>query len=508
MKSVLLITVQTLFTLSLFAQKAPITIETDSKELAEAFDWAKEKARSFVLTGKSGPVNIYKKDQASETVDYLPSYWAGYPLRTAFYSRDFCHQAIGAHLLGLEEENFTMLQAFAKSATKSRKWYPLWAINFDGSPYLLDYKSDQNFVREIPAVFELVETNFDLYNWTKDTRYLNDASLWTYNQMAVSEFVTLHDVAKVNGVADADGAGNIFQGTSTYNEHMDQTLIESGDGIGSQYRAYRSFSEIARLKNDQSLAKEYTKKAQDLWTYFNTDWGIRDNAELYNRGYDTKRDPVSGWGKENSWFMPLKGITDLNSTRHQHYLNFIDEQLSSPQGLPKNIEAITYVPEVFFKYGQDETGWKWLKYIISKINTVHAVETLTGTNGNYPEVSFVLISNIVQDLTGIQPGQGAVSIETCSHLPQEIGSVKIHNVPIGEALYEVEQKGTQQSTLRYSGSTQPQQWRAGFPGKHAYLYVNGKKKKSQIGLKNGFTYSYVDLKLVPTTSYVVTTSAK
>ena len=71
------------------------------------------KARSFVVTGKKGPVNISDVNDESEIVDYIPAYWAGYPLRTAFYSRDFCHQIAGAHLLGLEEENFTMMKAFA-----------------------------------------------------------------------------------------------------------------------------------------------------------------------------------------------------------------------------------------------------------------------------------------------------------------------------------------------------------------------------------------------------------
>ena len=50
-----------------------------------------------------------------------------------------------------------MLRAFAASATAGRKWYPLWALNFDGSPFKLDYAGDHSFVREVPAVFELVE---------------------------------------------------------------------------------------------------------------------------------------------------------------------------------------------------------------------------------------------------------------------------------------------------------------------------------------------------------------
>ncbi|WP_418359870.1 hypothetical protein [Sphingobacterium detergens] len=505
MKAILLLALQTLFFVSLFAQKNDISIDTDHKELNEIFVWAKQKARSFVVTGKRGPVNIHQKNQESATVSYLPSYWAGYPLRTAFYSRDFCHQAIGAHLLGLEAENFTMLRAFAASATPSRKWFPLWAINFDGTPYTLDYKNDDNFVREIPAVFELVEKNAQLYDWTKDKRYLTDSALRQFNAKAVSDFVLAHDLKNPNGVAESDGSGNIFKGTATYNEHRDQTLIEAGDGIGSQYQAYLAFAKLSELSGNNIQATTYNEKAKALWNYFNKEWGIVDNKELYNRGYDKNNFPVAGWGKENSWFLPLKEITDPRSDRHLKYLNYIDEQLGSKEGLPENIEAITYVPELFFKYGQNERGWKWLKYIISKINTVHAMATLTGNNGDYPEVSFVLISNVVQDMMGVNPGKKGYAIETCSHLPKELGRVKVSNVKIGRGMYTVEQRAVSETILSYTGGEAVQYWQAGFPGSHPYLYCNGKKTKSSIGQKNGITYSYIVVKIIGDRQYSVTT---
>ena len=93
-----------------------LAIQSSQQELVEAFNWAKEKARFYVQTGKTGPLDAWERGAGSGNVSYLPTYWAGYPKRSAFYSRDFCHQLIGAHLLGLQEENFTMLKAFAASA--------------------------------------------------------------------------------------------------------------------------------------------------------------------------------------------------------------------------------------------------------------------------------------------------------------------------------------------------------------------------------------------------------
>ena len=102
-----------------------IVVEASHEKLERAFHWAAGKALSYVQTGKMGPLNRHERDQAgSGTAKYIPCYWAGYPWRTAFYSRDYCHQSAGAHLLGLRDENLSMLRAFAGSATAGRKWYP------------------------------------------------------------------------------------------------------------------------------------------------------------------------------------------------------------------------------------------------------------------------------------------------------------------------------------------------------------------------------------------------
>ncbi|TDQ77934.1 hypothetical protein [Sphingobacterium yanglingense] len=495
MKRVLLFFVSILVSVHVVYSQQDLRVRSDCKELEGAFAWAKEKALSFVVTGQRGPVDIYKEDQISDTVDYIPSYWAGYPLRTAFYSRDFCHQVIGAHLLGLEVENFTMMRAFAQSADASKRWFPLWAINFDGSTYKLDYRSSNNFVREIPAVFELVEKNLELYRWTSDHRYLNDPHIWEFCSKAVSEFITLHDGDFKNGVAESTGTGDIFVGTATYNEYRDQTLIEAGDGISSQYKALESFGILAQQRGDLELSRTYSKRASALKTYFNTDWGVRGNKELYNRGYDLAKNPVAGWGNENSWFLPMKEITDVESVRHLNYLDYIDEQLSSATGLPKNIEAITYIPEIFFKYSQNERGWKWLKHIMANIDQRHITGALTGTNGNYPEVSFVLIRNIVHDMAGISPGDHPSVIQTCSHLPSEISNIEIDDVKVGDAIFSIRHEGTENSTFQMNSDGPAKIWRATFLGNHSYLTVNGKKFKSKKKILRGYAISYIDIKV-------------
>lgn len=483
-----------LFAVDISAQD--ISVTSSCRDLEKGFEWAKEKARSFVVTGKKGPVNISDVNDESEIVDYIPAYWAGYPLRTAFYSRDFCHQIAGAHLLGLEEENFTMMKAFAASANASRKWYPLWAINFDGSPYLLDYKNDNDFVREVPATFELVEKAYKLYCWTGDKRYLEDETLWNYYTRVVTDFIVLHDGKIPNGIAEGTGEGNIFKGSATFNEQRDVPLIEAGDGIACQYSAFVAYAEMAKLRGMTKLADEYLKKAEDLKSYFNTKWGV-EGTDLYNRGYVSKDKPVAGWGKENSWFMPMKGITDPFSERTGKYLDFISMRLDSKEDIPDNIEAISYVPEVFFLYNRNEQGWKWMKHILSTIDQEHAASSLTGKNGNYPEVSYVLIANIVENLAGVSVEASRNYISTASHLPQEVKTLSVKNIKMGNSLVEVSHEEQSLSSLYYVQGDKTLIWDACFAGSYDYVHVNGKKQACGSIDIMGVKYSVCQLTIEP-----------
>jgi hypothetical protein len=469
-----------------------LVIQSSQQELVDAFNWAKEKARFYVQTGKTGPLDAWERGPGSGNVPYLPTYWAGYPKRSAFYSRDFCHQLIGAHLLGLQEENFTMLKAFAASADAGKKWFPLWAINFNGAPFLLDYRGNDNFVREVPATFELVEKAYELYLWTGDERYLKDEVIWQYCSKAVTDFIALHDQQLPNGIAEGTGKG-IFQGAASYNEAQDAPLIESGDGIACQFKAFEAYAEMAALRGETKLAKQFAKKAADLKAFFNQNWGI-NNTNTYNRGYTADGKAVDGWGKENSWFMLMKGITEGQQQRTQLYLDFIYQLLESKDDIPDNIEAISYIPETFFLHQQNERAWKWMKHIITRLNQQHSYQSATGRNGDYPEVSYVLIRNAVVDLLGIAPQASAHALSTLSHLPMEIDYVSLQNIRIGQSLVALKQEATHTSTLTLQAGDAPLTWHAGFPGVHQQAWVNGVKKTCRQGKDYlGRVYSYCSL---------------
>ncbi|WP_410478312.1 hypothetical protein [Pedobacter antarcticus] len=260
---------------------------------------------------------------------------------------------------------------------------------------------------------------------------------------------------------------------------------------------------MAEIRGDKKLAAQYFLKAADLKSYFNKDWGIK-NTETYNRGYTLPMSHVDGWGKENSWFMPMKGITEASSARNLKYLDFIEEQLNSKDGIPGNIEAISYIPELFFKYQQNERAWKWMQYIISNIDQEHEASALTGKNGNYPEVSYVFISNVIEGLLGVVPNAERNEVATLSHLTPEVQSLSVKNIRIGSSVLEVEHQLNRSSRIHYQKGTGSLKWKAAFPGDVTHLYVNGKKQAALKGNDSGKPYSYVIVNLSPKQQVTVT----
>jgi hypothetical protein len=416
-------------------------------------------------------------------VKYFPCYWAGYTWRTAFYSRDFCHQAAGAHLLGLQEENLSMLRAFAATSTASRKWYPLWALNFDGSPFKLDYRGDNAFVREVPAVFELVEQCYRQHLWTGNPAYAKDPVLWDFCTKAVTEFIQLHDTRIPNGVAEGDGSGDIFRGSATYNE-IRSPLIEAGDGIACQYQALLAYARLQAARGEKSEAAASEKKAEQLRDLFNTKWGVQKDAENYVRGYDVHGQILTDFGLENSWFMPMKFITDP-SPKTDAYLDFIARSVDSPQGRPANLEAISYLPGVFFPYNRVEDGWKWLEYVMDQ------------PNREYPEISYTVISHVVEGLLGLEPNAPGDSFLTVSRLPRAVSRAGVSNIPLGSHQIGVAHEGSSKSVAVHQSGSTPLVWNACFYGSHATVAVNGKKKTAALMLLHGVRASVVAIELLP-----------
>ncbi|MFD0337110.1 hypothetical protein ACFVH0_00155 [Streptomyces sp. NPDC127117] len=471
------------------AAPADPEISSSDPKIVEMFNWSKRKANSWVqMPGTTGPLNVDEGNRSGTgTGTYGPSYWAGYAHRSAYYSRDMAHQLAGASVLGLNDANKAMLRTFAGSATPEHKYYPVWAVNFDNKTYLsIDYQSPTSFVREVPATFELVEKAEHAYRWSGDSAYVNDGTLWGFYKHATKDFVELHDANKPNGVAEGTGKG-IFAGAASYNEVGEEHLAESGDSIGSQYQAYRAMSGLAAAKGDKSLSKKFQQKADSLKAYFNDAWSGSGSGRDMVRGYTTDGKALTGWGKENSWFMPMKQIINPGA-RADAYLDYVDEQASG-SGKPSNIEAISYLPDTFFGYEHNDTAWKWMQYVYDKRNDQHPVSK-QGPNGDYPEVSYTLLSQTVEGLMGVQPNAPGRALSTQSRMPAGMGWLQIKDIKIGGNTFTLRHDGATKSTLTNTTGSARYKWEARFPGSHSTIEVNGVPQRAKTKTVNGKTYTY------------------
>lgn len=487
------------WTLFVTEKEQKAILKSDNKFLEDNFYWASHKVDQFVMTGQSGLINKASDKPGSGPVDYDPSYWAGYYDRTAYYGRDFCHQATGGQLAGLRNENFNMFKTFAQGATEARKYYTLWAFNFDGSPYTIDYRSDTNFVREVPAQFELVEKAYEQYLWTGDERYIQDEDMFRFYTNVMTKYIALHDDQNPNGVAE--GYGSIWSGSCTYNERGEHP-VEAGDAIGAQYQATLAYAGILDARGQVTEAAAWFEKAQMLKDYFNKEWSANpDNPDgNYARVITQDGTKLYDFGKENSWFMPMKLITEPGK-RNDAYLDYISQKLGKGIGdknapdAPKNIEAYTYIPDTYFPYNRNEEAWKWMKYIAGIKDNPHE-RPIQGTNGDYPEISFTFVSQTIEGIMGIEPDAGKDQVVTASHLADDMNYVDVTDIRMGDHMLDVRHDGHTKTTLtnHADGSLS---WEARFYGSYPYINYKGTKMEAQQKTVNGVTVSYAVIDVSP-----------
>ncbi|MFG2818546.1 hypothetical protein ACGFX4_03865 [Kitasatospora sp. NPDC048365] len=480
-------------------------VTSSDPRIAALFDWAKRKAGSWVqLPGSTGPVNVDEGNTSGTgSATYEASYWAGYAHRSAFYSRDTSHQVAGAAALGLGTENLSMLGAFAATSTAEQQYYPVWALNFDDRTNLsIDYYGPTSFVREVPAAFDLVEQADKAYRWSGDPAWVEDRALWNYYRHATKEFVELHDSAKPNGVAEGTGNG-IFSGAASYDESGGEHFAEAGDSIGSQYQAFLAMADLAAGKGDSALSAQYAQKAADLKTYFNTTWSGTGSGAAMVRGYSTGGTPITGWGKENSWFMPMKRIIDPGP-RNDAYLDYVDQQAAGADR-PANIEAYTYLPDTFFAHNRNDTAWKWMQYVYDRRDDQHTVAQ-QGPNGDYPEVSFTLVGQTVEGLMGVAPNAPARALATAPHLPTGTGWLQVSDLAIGHNTFTLRHDGATRSTLTNTTGTDAYSWEARFPGTRATVTVNGVARAATTRTVDGTVYSCATVTVAPGATVTVDAS--
>lgn len=448
------------FPLPVQAAASNLTLSSDSPYLADAFNWAKSMALSKVHSDNGG------------------CYQAALQNRPVYCMRDWAHQVDGAALLGLNNENYNMLKTFANLQTAERKWYSIWEVNYNGTISPIDYQSDTYFWRNLAGMFELVDKAYRQYQWTANSSLLNDSALNNFYTRTLNDFISLHD-GNGNGIAEEHSSSG-WAGVCSYNEGPDYTLTEAADGLGSQYQAFLAYSKLLAAKGDSTGSAAWNTKATDLKNIFNNNW-YSASAGRFIRGFtESSYAPVTDFGYESSWFIPLKELSNPGSPAN-NYLDFIYNSFNAKPS--PNIEAWTYLPDVYYTWNQNDRAWSFLKHIMD-------------SRSDYPEVSFTVISGLATGMMGIQPDAPQNKISTLGRLTSDIGWVQLDHIPLaGRDILVKHENGNNTTTVKLNSGSSGLTWEAEFAGSYPTLYVDGIAQTASQKSVNGTTVSYVNVSL-------------
>ncbi|MFD0693491.1 NPCBM/NEW2 domain-containing protein [Paenibacillus sp. GCM10027628] len=454
-----------------------LTIDSPNATLNNGFNWAKNRALGLAFY-PGNPMLGHESEWwrlADSTHSTLtPGYWGAYVNRESFYNRDISHQSDAGHLLGLDNETFNMMKLFAGDSTISgQNGWPLWAH----SSYGIMYYIDGTGFKELPSPFDVMHKAYQQYLWTGNTNWINDPTLSAYYDSTIGPFLTNHGVVW----NDANPASeqpvvkmNSGEFTPTYFEFTNDNLVSAGDSLGLEYQSLLAYAGILKAKGNTSGSTLWQNRAQRLKDYYEAHWYDASTGR-YIRGFDATGNFKSDWGHESSFFMPLKGLGDFGS-RTNAYLDYIN---ANDAGL--NVEATTYLPEMFYNYNRSVTGWSWLSKILTEQNT-------------YPEVAFTAISNIIDGMMGVQPDAPNNKVSTISRLTTDVPWVEMNHIKVGANDLKIKHNGVTNSTLtNNSGGTIT--WEAQFYGTPSTIYVNGVANTPQTKSLYGQTISYVDVQV-------------
>jgi hypothetical protein len=302
--------------------------------LVDTFEWAKHQALAYTRV-------------APQTIG--PWYEAALPGRNAFCMRDVSHQTEGAAALGLFAANRNMLSRFAQSSAESRDWAAYWEIDGNGNPSPADYVSDNDFWFNLPANFDVLDTAVRMWRWTGDDSYRNDPVFERFFRLTSSDYIkrwqlepgTILKRPRIANQRQVIGKFVQSRGIPSYTEGS-KDFIFGSDLLAAEYRAIRSFDEIAPEK-DKEFAHKLQSKADAIQSLLEqVAWSKKDQHYL-----GTIRQDQSGYGSGDAL------VLYFGASKDPAHIRAALDYLSLPTYWKHiNIEEESYIPPHTFPVRQ------------------------------------------------------------------------------------------------------------------------------------------------------------
>jgi hypothetical protein len=377
--------------------------------------------------------------------------------------RDVSHQTTGAAGLGLFAANRNMLDHFARSVAASRNWAGYWEIDGQGNPSPADYRSDDDFWFNLPANFDVLDAIVRMWRWTGDEFYRTDPQLQLFFRKTVTDYITQWQLQpdailsrpRIVNQRLKQGEFVASRGIPSYTEGPNNFIFGT-DLLAAEYRAIRSYEEIATRPEDKELAGRIQGTADQIQH-------LLDSAAWSNEQehfYGLIQQGQSGFGSADTMVLYFHATKDPDHIRRA--LDFV----SNPTYWKTiNIEEESYVPTVLFRYGRTNEAYRVL----------FDLSAPDKRRREYPEVSYAVISAIVSGAMGIEPGSGADAFDVQT-LPQpkvKADRLSLTSLRIKNNVLDISHTGD--SRTHFANREGPAiRWKAAFSGREYELKINGR----------------------------------
>ncbi|MBQ8332576.1 MAG: hypothetical protein IJX93_02240 [Clostridia bacterium] len=373
-----------------------IQFRCPDEALNAGFDWAKQQALYYVHP-KSG-----------ERQDLVgPWYEAALPGRDAFCIRDVCHQANGAHALGLEQYTKNMLLRFVQSIAASRDYCCFWEIDKHYRPAPVDYTSDTDFWYNLPANFDLLACCLRMYRLTGDRDYIESEDFLHFYELTMKQYIETWDK---NGDGIPEGSGT-RRGIPSYEESEGGGSAQMLDLLAAQSAAMFAYAEIRGLNGaDGAYYREWGEKILseiDRW------WDGEQGRYHFTKRKDGSLGDIS--------HIAVECVPYFHATHDPEKLSITLDKLHQ-RGLANaiNVEVGSHLAEIFYRHNQPERGEHWLRHYTSpKLK-----------RREYPEVSFACVGAFVFGMMGITYDCESKTVTANPNLPEGMTSASLTGLPV------------------------------------------------------------------------------
>jgi hypothetical protein len=453
-----------------------LEFHSSSAELNLSFAWAKQQALAYVRPGTDG---------------IGPWYEAALPGRNAFCMRDVSHQTEGAAALGLFTTNHNMLDRFAVSVAASRNWAGYWEIDQRGQPSDADFRSDDDFWFNLPANFDVLDAIVRMWRWTGDDSYREDPRLQRFFTKTMTDYMTQwqllpETILKRPRIANRHLEKGEFvdaRGIPSYTEGP-KNFIFGADLLAAEYRAIRSYQQIASRRVGKQHAAQLEKSADALQHILETvAWS--EQGQHFN---GVIQQDLHGFGSADTMVLYFGAATDPAQIRGA--LNYV----ANPSYWKTiNIEEESYLPIVLFRYGRADAAYQVLLDLSSP----------SKPRRDYPEVSYGVIAGIVSGAMGIEPARAgdAFDVQTLAQPIAKSEKMLLRALRIKGNQIDIEHTGIS-ATRFVNREGAALRWKATFLGAERNLSVDGKQVRAESGASVNGLYASWTVVTVPACSSV------